>query len=130
MASGSRRSRLTTISLSPELREALDGLKPRGRSFEDLLELLVRDRGLDGWRERIDLMEETEIAKLKARKARLSGAPGVQRAASEQRMLAEAAGDRWQRWEETGRVSKTGERSWAYEARPHGGSRARVRRVR
>ncbi len=130
MVAASRRSRATTLSLSPELREALARLKPRGRSFEDLLELLVETRGFDGWQEAIDLMEEEELAKLQARKARLSQAPGVLRDASEQRLLAEAAGERWERWVEIGRVKKTDDRRWAYEVTSRGGSTTGIRRVR
>lgn len=123
-------SGLTTISVSPELRDDLAQLKVGGRSFEDLLEFLLEDRGLDGWKERIELVDEEEIAKVKARKARLEGARSVTRDPSEQTLLAEAARDRWQRWQASGRVQKRDDRRWSYEARPHGDSPARIRRVR
>lgn len=129
MAPPSGKSQITTISVSPEMRDALAALKPRGRSFEDLLELLVEERSLQGWKEKLERMEETELAKIQARKARIRSAPGVLRDPSEQRMLAEAASERWRRWEAVGRVRKTDDRKWTYEARPRGGSRARIRRT-
>ena len=121
---------LTTISVSPGLRDDLAQLKVGGRSFEDLLVFLIEDRGLDGWKERLDLTDAEEIAKVKARKARLEDARSVTRDPSEQTLLAEAARDRWQRWEESGRVHKIDDRRWSYEARPHGDPPACIRRVR
>lgn len=130
MASRPEDPGLTTISVSPRLRDELAQLKMGGRSFEDLLEFLLEDRGLDGWRERVELVDEEEIAKVKARKARLQDARSVTRDPSEQILLAEAARDRWQRWEASGRLEKADDRRWAYEARPHGDPPARIRRVR
>lgn len=130
MAPPSEGSGLTTISVSPDLRDDLAQLKLGGRSFEDILKFLLEDRGLEGWKERIERTDEGEIAKVKARKARLEGARSVTRDPSEQTLLAEAARDRWQRWQESGRLQKTGDRRWSYEAQPHGDPPASIRRVR
>lgn len=125
-----RRSRVTTISLSPELRETLAAMKPRGRSFGDLLELMVSEKTVDGWEEKLGLMEEDALARVQARKAGLVQGAGVRRDPSEQKLLAEVARDRWNRWQALGRVRKLDDRKWTYEARARGGSGARIRRTR
>lgn len=103
---------MTTIQLADATKTRLDGLKPRGVTYDQLVRWMLDAHPDPDWAEELAARTAWEPRIVEARRLRMENARSVTRAPAEQVTLSDVAAERFRLWCDVGRIVKKEARRW------------------